>query len=123
MDFKNTTKNVTFALGLAWLLWGATQYQLRDWDVGVSLLMAGLTYATADWVVGVVWRMEFKHWLKAAFIIWFSVSGSYTAYWLLMGHTDYMVGNQWVASLCLYLLFGFIASIPQMHRDALQRFH
>lgn len=123
MDFKNTTKNVTFALGLAWLLWGATQYELRDWDVGISLLMAGLTYATADWVVGVIWHRQYKEWLKAAFMVWFSVSGSYTMYWLLMGHPDYMVVYQWGASLCLYLLCGVIWSIPAMHRAALARSH
>lgn len=121
MDLKNTVKNVTFAIGLAWLLWGAAQYELRDWDIGVSLLMAGLTYATADWVVGVVWRLEYRHWLKAAFLTWFSVSGSYTMYWLLMGHPDYMVGYQWVASLCFYLLCGVIWSIHGMIRTSLSR--
>ena len=121
--FTNLTKNITFALGLSWLLYGATNYEMRDWDVGVSLVMAACTYASADWAVGVLYRLQFKQWFKAVFLTWFSVSASYTSYWLLMGHTEYMVPGQWKASLCMYLLAGVIWSLPQMHRAALQRFH
>ena len=103
-------KNITFAVGLSWLLYGALTYQIVDWDVGVSLLMAGFTYVSADWVVGVVRRLEYRHWLKAAFIAWFSVSGCYTAYWLLRGHPERMVQGQWMTSLCLYLMCGVIWS-------------
>ena len=36
-------KLATLALGTAWLLWGALTLHIDDWDVGVSLIMAGLT--------------------------------------------------------------------------------
>ena len=129
MNHRLIQKNATFAIGLSWLIYGAMTFGICDWDVGVSLVMAGFTYVSADWVVGVVRRLEYKQWLKAAFITWFSVSGSYTAYWLLMGHTEYMVSYQWVASLCLYLLCGVIwtafptyEKIPGMFREATNRY-
>ena len=112
------TKNITFAIGLSWLLYGALTYGIQDWDVGVSLVMAGFTYATADWVVGVLRRLEYKHWLKAAFLTWFSVSGCYTAYFLLIGHRERMVADQWQASLCLYLLCGVIWSCLPTPQEA-----
>ena len=40
-------KNLTFAIGLAWLLWGTLTYHLLDWDVPVSLIMAAFTHASA----------------------------------------------------------------------------
>ena len=104
-------KNLTFAIGLAWLLFGAVFYNLQDWDVGVSLVMAFCTYFTAEWVIGVIRRLEYRQWFKAAFLVWFSVQGSYAAYWLLVGHPEKMVEGQWVTSLCLYLLCGLIWSL------------
>ena len=119
MNSKQTVKNVTFAIGLALLIYGALNAGIRDWDVGVSLVMAVLTYATADWVVGVVRRLEYKQWLKAAFLTWVSVIGSHTAYWMLMGHPDYHTEYQWQVSLSLYLLFGVICSALPTPRESL----
>ena len=112
-------KNITFAIGLGWLLFGAVFYDLQDWDVGVSLVMAFCTYFTAEWVIGVIRRREYRQWFKAAFLVWFSVQGSYAAYWLLVGHPEKMVERQWVTSLCLYLLCGFIWTALPMLQEAL----
>ena len=60
MDSKQTFKNITFAFGLAFLLYGALMFDIQDWDIGVSLVMAGVTYCTADWVVGVLRRSEYR---------------------------------------------------------------
>ena len=101
-------KNLTFAIGLSFLLYGALFFGIQDWDIGVSLVMAFCTYFTAEWVIGVIRRLEYRQWFKAAFLVWFSVQGSYAAYWLLVGHPEKMVEGQWVTSLCLYLLAGAI---------------
>ena len=122
MNARRIQKNVTFATGLGWLLYGAASYGLPDWDLGVSLVMAGFTYGSADWVVDVVRHRQYKEWLKAAFITWFSVSGCYAAYWLLVGHPERMVEGQWVTSLCLYLLCGVIWSCLPTPREALGLF-
>jgi len=112
-------KNITFAIGLTWLIYGAIFYDIQDWDIGVSLVMAFCTYFTADWVIGVIRRREYKQWPKAAFLVWFSVQGSYAAYWLLVGHPEKMVEGQWVTSLCLYLLAGLIFAYLPTPREAL----
>lgn len=117
------TKNITFAIGLSWLIFGGLYYGYQDWDVGVSLVMAFCTYFSADWVVGVIRRLEYRQWLKAAFLVWFSVQGSYACYWLLMHQTERMVEGQWMTSLCLYLLCGLIWSYLPKYREALALFH
>ena len=106
-----TFKNITFALGLTWLVYGGLTYHIIDWDVPVSLIMAGFTYASADWVVDVVWRRQYRQWPMAAFLTWVSVAGSYNAYWILTGHRERLVPDQWLASLCLFLLCGVIWSV------------
>ena len=103
-------KNLTLAIGLGWLLYGALFFNLTDWDVGVSLVMAFCTYFTAEYVVSVIRRRIYKEWLKAAFLTWFSVQGSYAGYWLLVGQPERMVEGQCVTSLCLFLLCGIIWS-------------
>ena len=112
-------KNLTFAIGLSWLLYGALFYDLQDWDIGVSLVMAFSTYLCADWVVGVIRRLEYRQWFKAAFLTWFSVQGSYAAYWLLVGQPERMVEGQWMTSLCLFLLSGLLWSYLPKYREAL----
>ena len=44
-------KLATFAIAMALLLFGALYMHVGDWDVGVTLLMGTLTYATAPTVV------------------------------------------------------------------------
>lgn len=108
MDSKHAVKNITFALGLAFLLFGALTFHIQDWDVGVSLVMAFCTYCTADWVVGALRRSEYLKWPLALFFVWFSVDGSYTAYWMLVDESAMMRGAQWLPSLMMYLLCGVI---------------
>lgn len=43
-ELARSWKLSSFAIGMAWLLFGALTYGISDWDVGISLLMGGLTY-------------------------------------------------------------------------------
>jgi hypothetical protein len=122
MDSKYLVKNVTFAFGLAFLIYGALNFGIQDWDVGVSLAMAFSTYATADWVVGVFRRSEYEKYLKAFFFIWFSVDGVYFIYWTLVNEDSMMRGIQWYPSLMMYLLCGIIWSALPMPREAVKLF-
>jgi len=36
-------KLFSFIVGMAWLLYGALNYGIADWDVGISILMGGFT--------------------------------------------------------------------------------
>lgn len=52
-DIRNETlrpwKLATLAIGLGLLIAGAYLTPAPDWDIGVSILMAGFTYLTAGW--------------------------------------------------------------------------
>lgn len=117
MDSKHIVKNVTFSLGLAFLLLGALTFHIQDWDVGVSLVMAFCTYCTADWVVEALRRSEYRKWPLALFFVWFAVDGSYTAYWMLVDESVMLRGAQWMPSLCMYLLCGVIWSALPTPRE------
>ena len=41
---------------MTWLLYGALYYGIADWDVGVTLLMGGLTYLLAPWTVRLIFE-------------------------------------------------------------------
>ncbi|MBV8659321.1 MAG: hypothetical protein JO142_15980 [Burkholderiales bacterium] len=97
----------TFALGLGWLIWGAFYYQFTDWDVGVSILMAGVTFLTADWCIDVLMRRQWRKLPLVIFFAWLAVDGVYVAWHTFAGNAM-LRGDQWPTSLCLYLLCGFI---------------
>jgi hypothetical protein len=102
-------KNFTFAVGLGWLLWGATFWtEYIDWDFGLSLLMAGSTYLFADWSLRVVKQRRYAMWPLAALATWWCVDGSYWLYWSLVNPAVSIREGQWPASLCLFLLCGLI---------------
>lgn len=47
-------KLVTFCIAMSWLLYGAVFYSILDWDIGVTVLMGGLTYLMAPWSVYII---------------------------------------------------------------------
>ena len=42
-------KLFSLACGLGWLIYGALNYDIGDWDIGVSVIMAVLTYLLTPW--------------------------------------------------------------------------
>lgn len=116
---KLLVKNVTFACGLAFLIFGALTFGIQDWDVGVSVVMAGLTYFTADWVVNVLRHSKYRKWPLALFLTWFAVDGSYVSYWMIVNPDAMTRGAQWLPSLMMYLLCGIIWSGLPKPREAL----
>ncbi len=122
MDSKLIVKNSTFAVGFAFLIYGALNFQIQDWDVGVSLCMAFCTYATADWTINVFRRSEYKRYPLAFFFIWFSVDLSYTIYWTLVDESRMLRGAQWLPSLMMYLLCGVIWQALPTPRQGLALF-
>jgi hypothetical protein len=101
-------KNATFLVGFAWLVWGSYALDYPDWTVGVSVVMAGSTYLTADWVIRVIKARRYVLWPLAALFAWWCVDGSYWAYWSFLNPSVMIREGQWAMSLCLYLLCGII---------------
>lgn len=119
-ELRRPWKLASFAAGMAWLLYGATHYGLGDWDVGISLLMGGLTYVLAPWSVLTLIAARRQHqplWAAAALLpAWVSVDGSYTLYNTLLHHPMLRLDN-FIASSALY----FLAGIGWMYRGSLRQ--
>lgn len=120
-------KNFTFLLGLSWLIYGALCLNLPDWDIKVSLLMAGATYLTADRFIRAI---KTKSYSKVALLsvgAWWSIDGVYWLYWSLVDSSVMLRDEQWPTSLCLYLLCGLVwilfdpeklpTNLPLHHKD------
>lgn len=107
-------KLLSFVIGMAWLLFGALNYGIADWDVGISLLMGGLTYLFAPWSVRTILtasrnRSPYRL-LKvgaAVFVAWIVVDGVYVLYHTAMGNRMFRIEN-FYASSALYFLAGSI---------------
>lgn len=111
-------KLLSFAAGMAWLLYGALNYGIGDWDVGDSLLMGGLTYLTAPWCVHTLWaalRNRPRGWpiwcLAALATAWAVVDASYLLYNTAVHHPVDRSTN-FLASVPLYLLAGILWAHP-----------
>ena len=122
-ELRRPWKLATLAIGMAWLLYGAVNYSISDWDIGISLLMGGLTYLCAPWSIRVILnslRYRPKHWIlwigSALTVAWVVIDGVYYLY-----HT--VVGNQMLrrenfyASSALYFLAGTIWMYQGSLRD------
>ena len=118
-------KVLSFAIGMAWLLYGALNYGIADWDVGISVLMGSFTYLLAPWSVRtilVALRYRARHWILrigvALFVAWIVVDGIYVLYHTAMGNQMFRLEN-FYASSALYFLAGTIWLYRGSLRDLL----
>lgn len=100
-------KLATLAAGLSWLLFGALTYGFQDWDVGVSLIMAGLTYISAPWCVRKIMNRRWSMIVGVIIMSWFSIDGAYALWHNFVGNEMIRDAN-FPASAALYWLCGFI---------------
>lgn len=96
---------------MSWLLYGATHYHIGDWDVGISLLMGGLTYLTAPWCIRQLRHPTPLGLPLALLAAWFSIDGSYVVYNSLLQHPMLRYEN-FCASSALYFLGGLLWLYP-----------
>lgn len=134
MPMHTTTlwKPLTFLMGLSWLVWGAAFLHYPDWDLNLSVLMAGCTYLTAEQFIA-SWENAVKQkrpsWSLCGwcFGAWVSIDGVYWLYWSLVDIRVAIREGQWPMSACLYLLCGMLwhsfdpgkrpTSLPQPLQD------
>ncbi len=106
-EYLRPWKLASLAIGLGLLIAGAEFYHYTDWDIGVSVVMAVLTYLTAPWSMRVLWARQWRKLPLAAFYGWLSVDGSYWA-WHTYANNEMLRAEQWPTSLCLWLICGFL---------------
>jgi hypothetical protein len=107
-------KLFSLGVGMSWLLYGAYRYGISDWDVGISLIMGGLTYLCAPWSVRIIlYHLQYRSrggvlWIISALLVaWFVVDGIYVFYHTAMGNQMLRMEN-FYASSALYFLAGTI---------------
>ena len=107
-------KLITFCIAMALLLYGAIFFGIKDWDIGVTVLMGGLTYLMAPWSVYVLLsairyrpRYWYLHIIAAVVAGIFVVDWVYMAYHGAVGNPTYRDAN-FYASTPLYFLAGAV---------------
>lgn len=113
-ELRRPWKLSSFMLGMAWLIHGALNYDIADWDIGVSLVMGFLTYLLAPWSVnsvGTAFKKPNRRKICQALLgIAFGIlvaDGSYTLYHKVVGNSMDRRAN-FLASLTLYFMAGTI---------------
>lgn len=103
-------KLFTFAVGLSLLIAGSFYYQAPDWDIPVSVIMAGFTYLTASWSMHVIAERRWRSWPLMIVTAWWCVDGCYALYWSFVNPEAlaFMREANWPASLCLYWTCGIL---------------
>ena len=109
-DYLRPWKLLTLAIGVVLLLAGSVLTPAPDWDVGISLIMAGFTYLFAGWSMRVVLARRWRQWPAMLLATWWCVDGCYALYWLLLKPEvlPLMRDANWPASLALYWTCGLI---------------
>ena len=105
-------KLFTFSVAMGLLFYGALNYGISDWDVGVTIIMGVLTYLMAPWSVYIILsaiRHRPKFWyfhIFAALIAGlFVVDWAYMLYHSLMDNQTLREAN-FYASTPLYFMAG-----------------
>lgn len=120
-------KLATLAAGVGLLVVGSFIWRAPDWDIPVSLIMAGVTYLTAPWCMRALLDRQYKRWPAMLFLTWFAVDGCYAAYWSIVDPRalEMMREANAPASLSLFMICGLVwlprASLSEVWRLAKNR--
>lgn len=121
-EYCRPWKLFSLAVGLALLVAGSIYTPALDWDIPISIIMAGLTYFTAPCSVRTVLERRWCCWPVALLATWFSVDGCYVLYWYFRDPVvlAYMRSANAQASLPLYGICGVIWLYRGSVRDFVQ---
>jgi len=128
LEMRRPWKLATFCIGMIWLLYGAVNFGICDWDIGISLIMGGLTYVFAPWSVITIYnsiRFRPKAWpvrVVVAFIpAMFTVDSVYWLYHSVVGNRMLRWEN-FKVSLALYFICGTLWCYRGSLRDFIHEF-
>lgn len=116
MNYRHPWNIATLIIGVALLIAGSFWYEAPDWDIPISLIMAGFSYLTAAWSLKVLVKREWKSFPLMLFFTWWTVDGCYALYWHFKNPAalELMRGANWPASLALYWACGLVWSVPEL---------
>ncbi len=109
-EYRRPWKLFTLLIGVALLIAGSFYYDAPDWDIPISLIMAILAYLSAPWSLRVIAERRWKLWPAMLLATWFTVDGSYWAYWSFRNPValEMMRDANFLASLVLYGMCGAV---------------
>jgi hypothetical protein len=81
VEYSRPWKLTSLAAGVAILIAGSIYTPAPDWDVPISLIMAGFAYLTAPCSLRVLLERNWRLFPIAIFATWISVDGCYAVYW------------------------------------------
>jgi len=123
LELRRPWKLATFSIGMSWLFYGALSYGISDWDIGISVIMGGLTYLCAPWSLGILFhavRYRPRGWplqiLAALLPALFAVDWAYWLYHTAMGN-EMLRWENFKVSSALYFICGSIWHYKGSLRD------
>ena len=108
-EYLRPWRLLTLMCGLAVLIAGALWSGLPDWDIAISFIMAIPAYLTAGPTMHVFIERRWRYLHYALFWTWFTVDGTYFAYWTFVNPEALQLryANA-AASLALYTACGLV---------------
>lgn len=107
-------KLFSFTVAMGLLFYGALNYGISDWDVGITVIMGSLTYLMAPWSVYIIlssirYRPKFwyLHFIAAIIAGLFVIDWVYMLYHTIVGNQTLREEN-FYASTPLYFLAGAV---------------
>ena len=122
LELLRPWKLFTFSVAMALLFYGALNYGISDWDVGVTIIMGVLTYLIAPWSVYIILsaiRYRPKFWYLHVFTA--LIAALFVVDWASMLYHS-LVGNQTLREANLYasMPLYFLAGLFWLYRGSLK---
>ena len=119
MNYRHPWNIGTLLVGIGLLIAGSFYYEALDWDIPISLIMAGFSYLSAAWSLNVLVKREWRKFPLMLFFTWWTVDGCYALYWYFKNPMalELMREANWPASLALYWACGVVWSMPEIWRE------
>lgn len=110
MNYRHPWNISALFVGIGLLIAGSYYYEAPDWDIPISLIMAGFSYLTAAWSLHVLVKREWRKFPLMLFFTWWTVDGCYALYWYFKNPValELMREANAPASLSLYWMCGLV---------------
>jgi len=109
-EYLRPWKLATLAIGVGLLIAGSFIEEAPDWNIAVSIIMAGFTYLLAGWAMHVMVERRWRQWPVMLLATWWCVDGCYALYWSIVNPAALalMRDANWPASLSLFWMCGLV---------------
>lgn len=104
-ELRRPLRLASLAVGIALLIAGSIWLPSDDWDVPICFIMGIPSYVLAPWVFRQVYYFRWRWLVPAAVALWFTIDGSYSAYWWLRGFDALLVFRPANYFYCIWIFW------------------